>query len=243
MTASARDLRLEDIGHVFGAVRALSRVSATLRGGDVVAVMGPNGAGKSTLLSILSGARSPTAGALHASGAPVARDLQAWRDQQGFLGHDTGLYGDLTARENLAFYRDLHAGHPGIGAAPLDDLSARFGLADFWDAQPVRQLSRGQLQRTALAKSLLTSPWLWLLDEPTAGLDLAHAALLACALTQHRAQDGIAVVATHEPAFAAAVATRLWVLHRGRLALDAPCPADETQLRAQLQDACAGGVS
>ena len=121
---------LSAVGKIYGGRRALHDVSARFEPGRVAAVLGPNGAGKTTLLGILSTLVSPSSGAVRWGDEPLGRGSPS-RAHIGYVGHDPGLYVDLTARENLKFFCALH----GCDATParVDRLLARVGLADVPD--------------------------------------------------------------------------------------------------------------
>jgi len=140
------------------------------------------------------------------------------RSRIGYVGHDPGLYGDLTAIENLMLFSALYGGDPGRDRA--ETLLARVGLADVARDAPARTFSRGMLQRLSLARALAHDPELLLFDEPSAALDPAGAAWLAAELTAERAAGRVVVLVTHDLDAAAAIADQVVVLRRGRVTLD-----------------------
>jgi heme exporter protein A len=147
----------------------------------------------------------------------------AIRRRIGLVAHQSFLYPDLTARENLLFY----AGMFGLAdaAARVDAWLERVALTDV-ETRPVRLFSRGMEQRVALARALLHDPDLVLLDEPWNGLDAAAADWLRTLLLELRADGRTIVVATHDFERGLAVATRAAIVHRGRLAWDGPVTGD-----------------
>jgi heme exporter protein A len=210
-------LVLEDVGKTYGGRRALRDVSMTFLPGQISAVLGPNGAGKTTLLGILSTLVAPTTGRLRWGDELLSRSSLA-RADIGYVGHDPGLYGDLTARENLTLFAELH-GVPDAAARGAEMLS-RVGLDDVPPEAPVRTFSRGMQQRLALARALMHSPALLLFDEPAAALDPAGAAWLTSELRAERAAGRMVVLVTHDLEAAGGVADHLVVLRRGRVAFD-----------------------
>src|SRR5881296_1450750 len=158
-------VRAEGLRHAFGRVVALDDVSFRLAPGQTLAIFGPNGAGKTTLLKVLAGLLRPQGGSVHVEGG---------RRVIGWIGHQSHLYGHLTLRENLLFWASLYGVAAGARAGRADAVMERLGLADRAD-QPVWSLSRGLVQRAAIAKSLMHEPGVLLLDEPFTGLDLAAA--------------------------------------------------------------------
>ncbi|WP_426956677.1 heme ABC exporter ATP-binding protein CcmA [Muricoccus radiodurans] len=159
--------------------------------GEALLLTGPNGAGKSTLLRILAGLLRPAAGAVAWDGEGIADDPAGHARRTRWLGHQDAIKPALTPREDLAFWSRLHGGDPaaaldGMGLLPLADL-------------PCRTLSAGQRRRLALARLTLGGAPLWLLDEPTLGLDSASVDRLGAALAAHRARGGLILAATHLP--------------------------------------------
>ncbi len=214
-------LELSAVGKIYAGRRALHDVTARFEAGRVAAVLGPNGAGKTTLLGILSTLLSASSGSVRWGGARLARG-SALRARIGYVGHDPGLYGDLSARENLRFFCALH----GSDATParVDRLLARVGLADVPTDASVRTFSRGMLQRLALARALAHDPALLLFDEPSAALDPAGAAWLQAELAAERAAGRTVILVTHDLEAAAAIADQIVILRRGRLVRDEARP-------------------
>src|SRR6266567_1012728 len=177
-------LLAEGLHHAFGRVVALDGVSFSLAPGQTLAIFGPNGAGKTTLLKVLAGLINPQAGSARVDGG---------RRAIGWIGHQSHLYGHLTVRENLLFWGSLY----GLSAA------RRAARA----AEAVWSLSRGLLQRAAIAKALLHDPAVLLLDEPFTGLDLAAAGQLRVLLGELHDGGRMMVLATHNVDEGAELAT------------------------------------
>lgn len=168
--------------------RALfSGLTTTLEGGELLALQGANGAGKSTLLRALAGLYPDYTGELRTSAFV-------------YSGHKAGVSGHLSTTENLRFLVGLasHDEHPLEPLAPsIDRALADVGLAGYEEVR-CNELSAGQLRRVGLARLLLASEPLWLLDEPLTALDPAGAQLLGRVLDQHTQAGGAAVCATHQ---------------------------------------------
>jgi len=154
-------------------------------------VFGPNGAGKTTLLRVLAALLRPHAGSVRVAGAALPEEAWKLRGRVGYLGHDPLLYRELTARENLRFHARLHGVAPERVEALLDAVGMGRRAGD-----PVRQLSRGMVQRVAAARAVLHDPPLLLLDEPGAGLDPAAVELLEPLIG--RASGRTRVLVTHD---------------------------------------------
>jgi heme exporter protein A len=168
-----------------------SDLSFVLSPGEAMLLTGANGAGKSSLLRVLAGLIPAAEGRLLWDGADALADRVAHGARLRYLGHADALKPALTARENLAFHARLHGGEAGPALAAL-------GLSELADL-PARVLSSGQKRRLALARLALSPAPLWLLDEPTVGLDAASLERLAPLLAEHRSRGGMVVAATHVP--------------------------------------------
>ena len=183
----------------YGEKRVLRGLDFELERGGFLVVTGANGSGKTTLLRLCAGLAVPTGGTL---------EVEPERGAIGFLGHEPLVYRELTVLENLDLYGRLY--RVPERRERIGMLLERFGL---WESRAVRagKLSRGQLQRLALCRSLLHKPELLILDEPFSGLDAEGAELLDRELAGMRERRTI-VVATHDP-------ERVAPLASGRLAL------------------------
>ena len=210
----------------YGPTRALDGVDVDADSGSILAIFGPNGAGKTTLLRALSGERRPDRGEVLLDGAAVLGSDPAWRSRVGLVSHRTGLYRKLTVGENLDFFAALHglSRDPERAVRALSEVGAP-GLADM----PVEDLSRGQRQRVALARSLVPDPDVLFLDEPFTGLDPAGAATLAAMLVARRAAGTIVLLVTHDLRRGLELADRTVMLRRGRKVLDAKAADCEAQ--------------
>ncbi len=196
----------------FGNTRAVRSVDITVGGGDLVAVFGPNGAGKTTLLRMLGGLVRPTSGRVVVKGRDLKSTDPEVRRPIGLLSHQSFLYDDLTASENLAFAARIYGLAEPRGAA-LSALAA-VGL-EHKAHQPVRSLSRGMVQRVALARALLAEPEILLLDEPFTGLDAPAARHIQDVLTSRRSQGLGAVVVSHQFAEVWDIASHMMVMIEG----------------------------
>jgi heme exporter protein A len=202
---------LHSVTRVFGINPALVRADLSVHRGEAVLVRGPNGAGKSTLLRVIATAISPTYG----GGSVLGHDLVAGRDairaRIELMGHRTRLYDDLTAIENLRFAARLHGLDPDGVAGALE----RVGLARV-EGERVRGFSHGMRQRLALARVVLRSADLLLLDDPYAGLDAPAREIVDREIIRAREEGRTVILTAHEPA-AEAVASRVVSMDAGRV--------------------------
>jgi heme exporter protein A len=173
VTDAAPALDLERLERRYGERVALRDVTIRLEAGCTLAVLGPNGAGKTTLLRVLAGLLRPHDGRARVLGAELPGERWKVHGRVGYLGHEPLLYRDLTGRENLRYHARLHS-LPLARVNELLDAVAMDRRAD----EPLRDLSRGMVQRLAAARAVLHDPPLVLLDEPRAALDPAASDLL-----------------------------------------------------------------
>jgi heme exporter protein A len=166
-------------------------LSFTLEAGGALLLLGANGAGKSSLLRLLAGLIPAAEGQLLWDGRDALADRVGHAGRLRYLSHQDALKPSLSAQENLRFYARLWGGDVAAALAAV-------GLADLADL-PARVLSSGQKRRLALARLALAPVPLWLLDEPTVGLDAASVARLGGLLAAHRARGGAVLAATHLP--------------------------------------------
>jgi ABC-type multidrug transport system ATPase subunit len=192
-------IRADGVEKRYGFKRVLRGVDFELAHGGFLVVTGPNGAGKTTLLRLCAGLAIPSGGTL---------DVGTDRSRIGFLAHEPLVYRELTALENLDLFGRLY--RVPERRERIGMLLERFGL---WEQRRERAtaLSRGQLQRLALCRSLLHKPELLILDEPFSGLDAEGAELLDRELAEMRGRRTL-LVTTHDP-------ERIVSLQTGRLAL------------------------
>ena len=204
-------IELECVERRYGERVALAGISATVGEGETLTVLGPNGAGKTTLLRVLATLLRPHGGRARVLGAELPDEAWKVRGHVGLLGHEPLLYRDLSPRENLLYHARLHR----VGEERVGELLAAVGMEGRAE-EPMRELSRGMVQRVASARAVLHDPPLLLLDEPRAGLDPAAAELLEPLLG--RASGRTRVLVTHDVEQGRAEADHVLVLEDGRAA-------------------------
>jgi heme exporter protein A len=168
---------------------------AVPQGGGLI-LHGPNGSGKSSLLRLMAGLLKPAQGSLAWDDRPVSDDPEGHRARLQYLGHLDAVKPVLSAAENLTFWASAQGGGRGGGRGGVAAALERIGLTGLADV-PARVLSAGQRRRLALARLFLAPADLWLLDEPTVGLDEDSIGRLQTGLAGHRRDGGRVVVATH----------------------------------------------
>ena len=188
----------------FGDLTAVDGVSFRIGRGETYGLLGPNGAGKTTTINMIAGLIAADEGTVSIAGDRMDPATVAPKRHIGLVPQDLAIYPELTARENLAFCRDLF-GNPAL--EPEEALE-RVGLAHAVDL-PVAYLSAGQRRRVALARLLVAHRPLWLLDEPTAALDARSQATLLTLMQEHIADGGLIIAATHAPLGLAAQEIRI----------------------------------
>ena len=166
-------IELERLERRYGERVALAGVSVRVEEGQTLAVLGGNGAGKTTLLRVLAGLLRPNGGSARVLGAELPGERWKLPSEVGYLGHEPLLYRELSGRENLRYHAQLHR----LAPDRVEELLGAVGMEDRAD-DPVRELSKGLIQRLAVARAVLHEPALLLLDEPRANLDPAAVDLL-----------------------------------------------------------------
>ena len=205
-------VQVEGLSRHYGEREALEGVSLSLLRGQTLVVFGPNGAGKTTLLRVLATLLRPHAGEVRVLGSSLPGEAWAVRGRIGLLGHEPLLYRELTARENLRFHARLH----GVAAGRVEELLAQVRL-DHRADEPLRSLSRGMVQRVAVARAVLHNPELLLLDEPRSNLDPAAVELVDPLIGA--ASELTRVICSHDPGGGLAEADVVLGLRDGRPAL------------------------
>jgi len=210
-------IRLDHLVRRYGEREALAEVSVRLALGETLAVMGRNGAGKTTLLRVLATLLLPHGGSVRVLGVELPRHAPELRRRIGMVGHETLLYRDLTARENLTFYARLYGLHHASDR--IEELLEATGIQRR-ASEPVANLSRGMAQRVAVCRAVLHAPELLLLDEPNAHLDPEAAALVEPLIG--RSAGCTRVLVSHDVEAALRDADRVLGMREGRIVLDAP---------------------
>jgi ABC-2 type transport system ATP-binding protein len=200
------------------AAPALDRLSLTVDHGECVAVLGQNGSGKSTLVRVLATLLLPDGGRARVFGHDVVRDERAVRRIVNRVSVEASFFKRMSAAENLSYAARFYGQTPRTTRQRVPEILERVGFPVDRAKAPMEDLSRGMQQKVALARALLTSPTLLLLDEPTTGLDPRSKLEVQSFLTELRAtHDTTTLLCTHDMAEAEALADRIGILEQGRL--------------------------
>jgi heme exporter protein A len=198
----------------YGIAPVLRGVDLQVEAGAAALIHGPNGAGKSTLIRLLAGLSAPTAGASLLFGSPSYRLAAEGRRRVGLLTHQSFLYPNLTARENLRFFAELYQ---VTDAEPLIQQSLeQIGLAAAADER-VRSFSRGMEQRLAIVRALLPAPEALLADEPFTALDSEGVARAGALIERAQARGCAIVITAHQAGLPISIKVTFQRLARGRL--------------------------
>ena len=214
-------------------VVAVEHVSLRLERGEILGILGANGSGKSTLIRLVSGLLTLDEGRVTVFGHDIERDEMAVKRLINRVSVDAAFFKKLSPLENLSFAARLYGLDARTARTQAIGILARLGIAEKRIGRPIEQMSRGMQQKVAIARALLTSPSLLLLDEPTTGLDprskLDVQAFVEEVRTTH---DAAIVLTTHDLAEAERLADRIVVLDGGRVAAEGT-PEELKQLVAE----------
>ncbi|GAB3387671.1 ABC transporter ATP-binding protein [Lysobacter fragariae] len=211
-----------------GVVNAVDGVSFQARDGEITGLLGPNGAGKTTTLRMLYTLMSPERGSVSVDGTDAARDPETVRRALGVLPDARGVYKRLTARENIAYFGQLHGMDAADVARRTQVLAQALDMGDILDRQ-AEGFSQGQRTKTAIARALVHDPKNVILDEPTNGLDVMTTRAMRGFLQQLKAEGRCVIFSSHIMQEVAALCDRIVIIAKGRVV--ASGSADE--LRAQ----------
>ncbi len=200
----------------FGAVAAVRDVSLRALDGRITGLLGPNGAGKSTTLRILYTVLAPDSGDALIDGVSATRDPLEARRRIGVLPHSAGIYPNLTARENIAYFGSLHGLSRAERDSRTEEMLSLLEMQEFADRR-AKGFSQGQRVKTALARALIHRPRNILLDEPTNGLDVMAVRSLRRLLGKLRDEGHCVLLSSHVMQEVGALCDEVVVIAHGRV--------------------------
>jgi ABC-2 type transport system ATP-binding protein len=199
-------------------VNALRDVTFTMERGECVAILGPNGSGKSTLIRLLATLLLHDGGSARVFGHDVFADPRAVRRLVNRVSVEASFFKKMSSSENLSYAARFYGMTPRETSSRIPEILENVGFPVERKGEPMENLSRGMQQKVALARALLTSPVLLLLDEPTTGLDPRSKLEVQEFIREvRRAHDATILLCTHDLDEAEALADRTGILHRGEL--------------------------
>ncbi len=211
-------IETEGLSKKFGDFWAVKGVNLQVPAGEVLALLGPNGAGKTTTVRMLTSILRPTQGWARIAGWNVAEHPQQVRASVGVLTEHHGLYERMTARDYLKFFGRIYQVPPADMARKIDELLEFFGLTSAAD-RAVDTFSKGMRQKLSLARALLHSPPVLLLDEPTSAMDPESARLVREEIVRLRSDSRAILLCTHNLIEAEMLADRIAIIRQGRILL------------------------
>ena len=211
-------IQVEQLSKSFGSVRALQDVSFSVPDGRITGLLGHNGAGKSTTLRILSTVMRADGGRANVDGHDCARDGLIVRRSLGVLPHSSGLYQQLTGRENIEYYGRLHGLRGESLKRACDVMIERLAMASFVDRR-AKGYSQGERLKVALARALIHEPRTIILDEPTNGLDVSAVRMLRELIRGLKASGCCVLFSSHVMQEVAALCDDIVIIAHGRVAV------------------------
>ena len=209
-------IQTENLTKYFKDLKAVDKVNLHVRPGEVLALLGPNGAGKTTTVRMLTTVLRPSSGSARVAGYDVVEQPSKVRASVGVLTEDHGLYDRMHMEEYLDFFGQIYDMDASRREERIAYLLGKFGLLDA-SGRRIGKFSKGMRQKLSLARSLLHSPPVLLLDEPTSAMDPASARLVRDAIKTLRSEDRSIIVCTHNLAEAEELADKIAIIRYGRI--------------------------
>ena len=218
----------------------LRGIDLSITQGETVAILGPNGAGKSTLLKVLATLIKPTSGLVKINGLDLKKDHIEVKKMFGYLPHSSLLYDHYTPIENLVFFGNLY------GVKNVEDRARKLvnevGLS-FFINEPVKNFSRGMIQRIAIARAIIHEPKIMLLDEPHTGLDQGAISILNNVVLSMKQKGCTTLMVTHDFKQAAEICDRIIIVKNGKIADDFKINSQSLSLVSEKYQVLVEGVS
>ncbi|AGK54854.1 heme ABC exporter ATP-binding protein CcmA [Bacillus sp. 1NLA3E] len=218
----------------------LRGIDLSIKKGETVAILGPNGAGKSTLLKVIATLIKPSSGEVNINGMELKKNATEIKKLMGYLPHSSLLYEHYSPLENLVFFGNLY-GVKGVEEKAIE-LVKRVGLS-FFLKEPVKNFSRGMIQRIAIARAIVHDPELLLLDEPHTGLDQGAISILNEVIISMKNKGATTLMVTHDFKQAAEICDRIIFIKDGKIVDDFLMTEKEIDLLTEKYQQLMEGVS
>ncbi len=210
-------IKVDGISKNYGDFEALKKITFQANKGNIIGLLGPNGAGKTTLLRLLSGITQPSNGTVEISGFSLSKQLKEAKAHIGFLTGDMNLYERLTPKELLYYFGALY----GVTKSDLKEkvahLIIEFTIHEYRHKR-IKELSTGQKQRVAIARTLIHDPEVIILDEPTTGLDIMSCELVLSIVKKLATdQEKTVIFSTHNLSELERIADQILILSKGQI--------------------------
>ena len=210
---------VKNLKKFFGEIKAVNGVSFEARDGEITGLLGPNGAGKTTTLRMLYSLLPPDEGEIRIDGLDPANDAMEIKRTLGVVPDSRGLYSRLTARENIAYFGELHGMNRPALEGRIEELTRTLNMQDFIDRR-TEGFSQGQRVKVAIARAMVHEPQTVLLDEPSNGLDVMSTRALREYILGIKAEGRSIVLSTHIMQEVAALCDRIVIIANGEVAAD-----------------------
>jgi sodium transport system ATP-binding protein len=211
---SGSAVRVDRLEKTLGKNEVLRGISLEARNGEIFGLLGPNGAGKTTTLRIICTLLAPDAGSVNVLGFDTKTASEEVRRRVGVVTADIGVYGRLSARENIRYFAELSGILDGNLNARVDDVVERLGMAPFAN-QRAESLSSGQKQKVAIARAIVHDPPVLMFDEPTSNLDVLASKEIREFMVESKARGRCVIFSTHVMHDAERLSDRVTIIHQG----------------------------
>ena len=212
-------IKVTNLHKSFGEVKAVRGISFEVPDGQITGLLGPNGAGKTTTLRMLYSLLPPDQGQISIDGLDPTRDAMAIKRTLGVVPDSRGLYTRMTARENIAYYGQLHGMSRRDIGDRIDELVQTLDMADFIERR-TEGFSQGRRVKVAIARAMVHKPQTVMLDEPSNGLDVMSTRALRAYILSLKAAGHSVILSTHIMQEVAALCDQIVIIAKGRIAAD-----------------------